>query len=270
VPPNDGSFYEMLNALVQEEPASALDPELAGQFAAIGIVKGHRFKPYDRLHKILMEAAALGNATSRTIGTRSRAAEGFTYYSGSSWSNPLFVGGYEFMSPPPEVVKGVVKPYPSTGARTLDARTSFFYLATVITPAMVMRLTNIGSQYLGTFYDAQGNPLDGARTYKVTMPANIPAAKFWSLTVYDNQSRSMLATPQRFPRAGSQGFPTPAAHANADGSTTSILVLRALKASEQATGFRPFREKVGSYCCVCTVRCSHSSTGPGDPERSRS
>ena len=61
-------------------------------------------------------------------------------------------------------------------------RTSFFYLATVITPAMVMRLTNIGSQYLGTFYDAQGSPLDGAKTYKVTLPPNIPAAKFWSFT----------------------------------------------------------------------------------------
>jgi hypothetical protein len=61
-------------------------------------------------------------------------------------------------------------------------RTSFFYLATVVTPAMVMRLTNIGSQYLGTFYDAQGSPLDGAKTYKVTLPPNIPAAKFWSFT----------------------------------------------------------------------------------------
>jgi hypothetical protein len=220
VPPNDASYYEMLNALVQEEPADALDPELAGQFASIGIVKGQAFKPDDRLRKVLVEAAALGNATSRAIGTRARASEGFVYYPGSSWSNPLFVGGYEFMNSPPEITKEGVKQFPNTGARALDARTSFFYLATVITPAMVMRLTNIGSQYLGTFYDAQGKPLDGAKTYKVNLPPNIPAAKFWSFTLYDNQSRSMLQTAQRFPRAGSQSFPTPAAVANADGSTT--------------------------------------------------
>jgi hypothetical protein len=220
VPPNDASYYEMLNALVQEEPAEALDPELAGQFAAIGIVKGQPFKPDDRMRKVLVEAAALGDATSRTVGTRARASEGFTYYDGSSWSNPLFAGGYEFMNPPPEITKEGVKQFPNTGARALDARTSFFYLATVITPAMVMRLTNIGSQYLGTFYDAKGDPLDGAKTYKVTLPPNIPAAKFWSFTVYDNQSRSMLQTAQRFPRAGSQSFPTPAAVADADGSTT--------------------------------------------------
>lgn len=58
------------------------------------------------------------------------------------------------------------------------------------------------------------------KTYKVTLPKDIPAAAFWSFTLYDNQSRSMLDTPQRYPRAGSQSYPTPAAEANADGSTT--------------------------------------------------
>jgi hypothetical protein len=49
---------------------------------------------------------------------------------------------------------------------------------------------------------------------------DIPAAAFWSFTLYDNQTRSMLQTPQRFPRAGSQSYPSPAAVADADGSTT--------------------------------------------------
>jgi len=54
-------------------------------------------------------------------------------------------------------------------------------------------------------------PFDGSKTYKVDLPKDIPAARFWSFTVYDNQSRSMLQTPQKYPRAGSQGYPTPAA-----------------------------------------------------------
>jgi hypothetical protein len=61
---------------------------------------------------------------------------------------------------------------------------------------------------------------DGGKTYKVTLPQNIPAAAFRSFTLYDNQTRSMLQTPQRFPRAGSQTYPSPAAEADADGSTT--------------------------------------------------
>ena len=63
---------------------------------------------------------------------------------------------------------------------------------------------------------ADGEPFDGAKTYKLDLPPDIPAARFWSLTVYDNQSRGMLQTPQRFPRAGSQSYPTPAAEHNDD------------------------------------------------------
>ena len=54
----------------------------------------------------------------------------------------------------------------------------------------------------------------------MTLPKDIPAVNFWSFTVYDNQTRSMLDTPQRYPRAGSQSYPSPAAEPDADGSTT--------------------------------------------------
>jgi hypothetical protein len=86
-----------------------------------------------------------------------------------------------------------------------------------------MRLTGIGSQYIIATKDADGNRLDGAKTYRVTLPPDIPAARFWSLTVYDTETRSMLQTPQRFPRAGSQSYPTPAATADGDGSTTVVF-----------------------------------------------
>ena len=133
----------------------------------------------------------------------------------------LFAGGYNFETPPPQVsADGTITPYPPTGYRTLNSRTAMFFYATGITQAMVMRLTGIGSQYIGAFVDSKGEYFDGSKTYKITLPPNIPAEKFWSLTLYDNQSRSMLDTPQRYPRAGSQSYPTPAAVANPDGSTT--------------------------------------------------
>ncbi len=92
-----------------------------------------------------------------------------------------------------------VKPFPPTGYRTMDARTNFFYGVTGITPGMAMRLTGIGSQYLLAMLDADKNYFDGAKTYKVTLPKGIPEANFWSFTLYDNQTRSMLDTPQRYP-----------------------------------------------------------------------
>jgi hypothetical protein len=220
VPPNDFSYFEMINDLVQREPADALDPEIMGSLAAIGIVKGKPFKPDARMKAILTEAAAVGTATGRVLNWHPRESD-FYYYPGSAWANYLFVGGYNFETPPPRVSSaGVVTPYPPTGFRTLNSRTAMFFYATGITPAMIMRLTDIGSQYLSAFVDSNGDYFDGSKTYKLTLPPNIPAGKFWSLTLYDNQSRSMLQTPQRYPRAGSQSYPSPAAVANADGSTT--------------------------------------------------
>jgi len=221
VPPSDYSYFELINDLVQKEPVGALDPEIMGSLSAIGIVKGKPFNPDARMKKILTDAAAIGTATARTLTWRARSAEGWAYYPGSAWTTMLWAGGYNFETPPPEVsATGVITVNPPTGARTLNSRTAMFFYATYITPAMIMRLTGIGSQYLGAFVDSKGEYFDGAKTYKVTLPPNIPAEAFWSVTVYDNQTRSMLDTPQRYPRAGSQSYPTPAAEANPDGSTT--------------------------------------------------
>ncbi len=221
IPPNDFSYFQMLDKLVQLEPATSFDPELLGQRAAIGIAKGHPFNPDARMKSILTDAAAVGNAAGRSLNWSGADYPGWAYYPNSMWANMLWQGGYNFETPPPMITKdGFFKPFPPTGARTLDSRAAFYYGYTMDSPGMIMRLPNAGSQYLMGFTDAEKNPFDGGKTYKVTLPPKTPAAKFWSFTVYDNQTRSMLQTPQRYPRAGSQTYPTPAATENADGTTT--------------------------------------------------
>ncbi len=219
IPPGDFSAYEFLNEVVQQEPATALDAELMGPLAAIGIVKGQPFAPDARMRRILTETAAVANATLRTLFMAPRDPS-WAYYPGSAWQNPLFISGSEFETPIPEITREGVRPFAPTGYRTLDIRSWFFYGVTGITPAMAMRLPGVGSQYLMAYVDSAKRFFDGARHYRVTLPRDIPEAKFWSFTVYDNQTRSMLDTPQRHPRAGSQSYPSPAAIANADGSTT--------------------------------------------------
>jgi hypothetical protein len=228
VPPNDWSFYDMLSEIVQQEPATSLDPEQMGSVSAIGIIKGKPFAPDARMKKILTEALVVANATSRSLFMNPHDPSWF-YYPNSAWWNSLFVTGYEFETPIPMIdgpVRGgeripeAAKPFPPTGYRTLDGRTTFFYGVTGITPAMAMRMTGIGSQYLFAMLDSNKQYFDGGKTYKVTLPKGIPEANFWSLTLYDNQTRSMLDTPQRYPRAGSQSYPSPAAEPTADGSTT--------------------------------------------------
>ncbi|MEP0325131.1 DUF1254 domain-containing protein [Bauldia litoralis] len=221
IPPSDYGFFELINENVQNQPATSYDVELAGQLAAIGIVHGKEFKPDDRMKKILSDAAALGQASGRALNWRyAMKHPDWAYYEGSQWGSMLWEGGAFFETPPPLFEKGMFKPLPPTGARTLDSRAAFYYGYTLDSPGMIMRIPGVGSQYLMAFLDGEGNPFDGAKTYKVTLPKDVPAEAFWSFTLYDNQSRSMLQTPQKYPRAGSQSYPTPAAEAAADGSTT--------------------------------------------------
>jgi hypothetical protein len=81
------------------------------------------------------------------------------------------------------------------GARLLDARTQFHYLATVVTPAMAHAQVGAGSAYAYTVHDSNGDLLDGGRTYRLHVDANPPAKNFWAVDVYDTQTRSLLQVP---------------------------------------------------------------------------
>jgi hypothetical protein len=69
---------------------------------------------------------------------------------------------------------------------------------------MAIQKVGAGSAYAAAFVDAKSQPLDGGKTYKLHLPAGIPAKQFWSLVLYDTQTRSMLQTDQPFPSIGSQ------------------------------------------------------------------
>jgi hypothetical protein len=134
IPANDFSYWETINGLVQQEPPGAGDPETLGLLASVGIVHGKPFNPGERMRKILQDAVVVGNATARTVSFAPRPEEGFAYYPGSAWFNMLFVGGYEFLDPPPQITADGAVPVPGDGARKLNARTAFFYPYTGITP----------------------------------------------------------------------------------------------------------------------------------------
>ncbi len=183
---NNEVFYEELDHVLQKEPVDFIDPELRGLAAAIGIQKGKPFAPDGRMQAILKDAAAVGNATARSIALQMRDPEGFMY-EGSQWKTAFIGGDYRWLRDD------------GAGGRHLDARTLFFYLATVNTPAMAMELIGAGSQYAWAERDSNGEFLDGARNYTLTIPANVPAVNFWSVVVYDPQTRSQLQTGQPFP-----------------------------------------------------------------------
>merc|ERR1712232_408387 len=182
--------------VIQREPVEALDAELRGNLAAIGMVKGKPFAPDARMKRILTDAVAIGNATARALAFRARSEKIHFYGKESCWYS-AFDGFYECGDYRWLIDNGI-------GGRNKDARTLFFYIATVNTPAMIMKLIRRGSQYALACTDTKKQYLDGSKTYKVVIPKDPPAQDFWSVVVYDPQTRSMLQTSQPYPSKNSK------------------------------------------------------------------
>lgn len=198
---NDFHFFEEINAVIQEEHDDAISPERRGRLALLGIVKGQPFSPDKRMHNTLNEAALVGAAIARSMLFACR--DDMVYYypeDDRTWFSSFAIGNHEFMA---------------GDWLNRDARTQFMYTAIGITPAMAIAMPGIGSQYAGAVRDANGDYLDGAKTYRLTLPPNVPAKDFWSIVLYDTQTRSMLQTDQQFPSLNSEPG---GAEQNADGS----------------------------------------------------
>lgn len=184
---NDFKFYEELNEVIQYEPSEAFEPQLLGLFKSIGIEKGKEFNPDSRLKAILEDAIKVGNATARAISFSPRNKDIYIYP--DSYWTIAFLGGYQFQT---------------NNIRELDGRTLFHYIATAVTPAMEIKRVGVGSQYAATYKDSQGHYLDGSKNYKLNIPANPPVKDFWSIVVYDPQTRSMLETDNPYPSVNSE------------------------------------------------------------------
>jgi hypothetical protein len=186
---NNAEFYDHLNEVVQYESMDLLTPEVRGLFASIGIEKGKPFKPDARMKKILADGVAIGNAQARSIVWYPRIDDtlaGVQIYpdTDSAW-NMAYTARNVFFNG-------------EDGATmNTDARVMFHYPYTVVTPAMAKPRLGKGSDYGIAYLDADKQPFDGSKSYKITLPKDAPVANFWAITIYDTQTRSMLQTDQK-------------------------------------------------------------------------
>jgi len=219
LPVSDGSAFDQLKQLVDAEGANLAGPDWLGMLAAIGIIKDKPFTPDAHTREILDCAAKTGYKTSRVIGLEDDFVGGVSYrvYPDRHWLNPMADG----TAAKPGGVKdtswmNVAGAYPYLD---LDARIWMFTDYYSLSPGMLSQIPGKGAKYMIGFTDSEGSPLSGANNYRLNLPPNIPAANFWSVTLYEAENASGLANGQPFPSLGSRDKPVQ----NSDGSTDLYL-----------------------------------------------
>ena len=219
LPISDGSAFEALKLLVDAEGGNLAGPDWLGMLATIGIIKDKPFTPDAHTREILDRAAKTGYKTSRVIGLEDDFVGGISYrvYPDRHWLNPMADG----TPAKPGGVKdtswmNVAGAYPYLD---LDARIWMFTDYYSLSPGMISQIPGKGAKYMIGFTDSEGSPLSGASNYRLNLPPNIPAANFWSVTLYEAENASGLANGQAFPSLGSRDKPIQ----NSDGSTDLYL-----------------------------------------------
>lgn len=197
--PGDHSWWLKLKAFVDQEPDAALDPELRGLLAAIGIRKGQPFAPTEGERHLLMRA--LETAPRMILATRQvgRRDGRNRLYADRQWEDPWAGAGAELIA---------------GGQPDPEARAAYFQRALVPTPSQVARTPGVGSRQAETVRDTQGHLLSGSKDYKLHLPADIPAALHWAVTVRNVTDGTLPETRQPLPSLGSDN----ALKTNGDGS----------------------------------------------------
>lgn len=174
-------FWQVLHEYVQSEPALVESRAAYGDLAALGIEKGKPFEPDDRLQRILVAAAEEGNDQMRVQSFADRRPDRVV------WPDRQ----WEWVTLRPENGFFQTPSFTDTVAREV-----WFFQAIATSPAMFRRQAGFGSLYWFAAKDDRGVYLDGGRDYRLEVPLPVPAGLFWSVTVYDAETRSQIQTDQ--------------------------------------------------------------------------
>jgi hypothetical protein len=198
--PEDGTAFDMLDRFIQHEYVDPQDMEMRGVLAALGIIKGKPFNPDAYTRDLLDKGAKTAFRIAHVIIYQPQTVvPNGLWYSDRKWLN-VFPGNAFFTA---------------DTFNYIDPRTGFFAVAYSTSPGMAANMVNVGAKYPASFVDAAGDFLSGTRNYRLHLPKGIPAALFWSVTVYDPVTGSGLDNGQSFPSINTMDKPA----GNADGST---------------------------------------------------
>ena len=205
LPRSDFSAFEQLKWLVDHEGTNLAGPDGLGILANMGLSAGKPFEPDAKTRAIFESAAKTGYEMSRVLGLAEEAnGISLRIWPDRRWVNPV----NNAVMPGAEKDIDLSWVNRAGGYTEVERRVWMFTNYFSLSPGMVSLIPGLGAFYGIAFNDADGNPLSGDASYKVTLPPDVPAKLFWSLTLYEAENASGLATAaRRFPSLGSRDEP---------------------------------------------------------------
>lgn len=173
--PYDARFFDALNAIVQTEPWLARDKAMIDKLASIGIEKGTPFAPSEKTRRIFNLAAHEAHSwLTNRLET-------------SYFPPPFFEGGHWHVPAAAEVVDGLATNFADPDRYPVDSRAVTYSMA-FFSPK------HLGESqfFLMARKDGRGNGLDGGSAYRLRVPASAPVRQYWSATVYDGETHTLL------------------------------------------------------------------------------
>jgi hypothetical protein len=174
-PPRAMEYWERVTSAIQREPVEDRDRFFMAMLKPLGIEKGKPFQPDERQKKILTEGAFVGEAMAKASLFDMRFPH-TRYRPDANWQYFLILDPMQDLA----------------DYSQLDERAVYFYAALGVTKGMLSKTPGVGQAYLGSFRDKEGHAFDGAKSYHLHVPPNPPAKQFWSVTLYDVDTRSLI------------------------------------------------------------------------------
>jgi hypothetical protein len=195
--PYDSTFFELLDRFVQAEPWLTRDKAMIDSLKTIGIEKGKPFKPDEKTKSILDNAA---REAHEVIAQKYEAGFRPPFFDDTHWGLPV----------PKETADGLGNTFGDPNEYGLDGRAVMYHMG-----YFSAKHLGAGQFYLLNISDRTGKPLEGNKTYRLTVSANAPVEQYWSATAYDRETHALIRGMSR-PSLASNDT---AIRKNPDGST---------------------------------------------------
>ena len=179
-------YWKMVHGIINAETVEDRDRMTLADLATIGIERDKPFAPDARLQKILVEGEQVGKLTMVNESFSPRyILDGVEkeLYPGTQWENVLLLPSMAQEGPKYSYsINRMIGFYQANGAQIIWSPKPY--------------PPGTAQKYAAAYKDKAADWLKGENNYRLHVPAKVPVADFWAVTIYDVETRALIETPQ--------------------------------------------------------------------------